>query len=143
MQSKKYGLFVLMAVFVVSIAMMPAYAQSDRITADVPFDFAVGSSHFQAGSYKIQTRGEIGTFVAFIQADGKTAYTLLNPGSDATDHKGQPYLVFNRYGSESFLTKIVFSSDRSYDLPPSSREKEILAHATPEPQVEVPLGGSR
>ena len=139
---KKYGLFVLMAVFVASVAIAPAHAQGARLAADVPFDFAVGSAHFQAGSYRIETQSQ-GTFVAFSQADGKTTYSLLCQTSSAGLHNGQPYLIFNRYGTESFLTKIGFSDDYSYLLPRSRREKEILAGSRTVEQMEVPTGGSR
>jgi hypothetical protein len=140
---KKYGLFLLMAVFVAAVAIAPAQAQGARLAADVPFDFAVGSAHFQAGSYTIKTEGGIGTFVAFSKDGGQGIYSLLYQASKSALHNGQPYLVFNRYGTESFLTKIVFDEDHSYNLPRSSREKEILARRTSDEEMEVPAGGSR
>jgi len=138
---KKYGLLLLMAVFVGSVAIAPAHAQA-RIAAEVPFDFAVGSHHFQAGSYRIETQS-LGTFVSFSVAGGKTTYTLLYPSSKTALHNGQPYLVFKQYGTESFLAKIVFSDDRSYVVPRSSREKEILARPRTVEQMEVTTGGAR
>lgn len=143
MQSlKKYGLFILIAVFVASVAIVPAHAQSARIAADIPFDFAVGSAHLQAGSYKIVTQGTMGTFIGFTQADGKTRYTLLLRGGDSDTHDGQPYLVFHRCGAESFLKKIVFSNG-SYVLPRSKRERHIQGRPSTVEQMEVSAGGSR
>src|SRR4051812_44098262 len=109
---KKYVLFVLMAVFVSSLAIAPANAQSGLV-ANIPFNFVVGKTAMKAGSYRVQSQG---AFVA-VSGEGQTSYVLLLPGGDAADRNGQPYLVFTRYGSESFLNKVVFSADSTYDLP--------------------------
>ena len=61
----------------------------------------------------------------------------------AAERNGQPYLVFTRYGTDSFLTKIVISPNESYEMPLTGQQKEILAKATSTEQVNVPAGGSR
>ena len=142
MQSlKKYVMFVLMAV-VVSLATLPARAQSAGAAVSIPFDFSVGKLHLKAGDYRIQPSGTLGTFLAF-SSDRNTKYTLLIPGEKAALHTGQPYLVFHRYGSEVFLRKLVLSAEKTYDLPSTSREKEILASVTSGEQVDIPIGSAR
>jgi len=65
-------------------------------------------------------------------------------GSDAADsHNGAPYLVFTRYGTETFLSRIVFSTDRTFDLPRSSREKELAARLNSNERVAVSIGAAR
>ncbi|HET9377560.1 MAG TPA: hypothetical protein VFO40_21490, partial [Chthoniobacterales bacterium] len=54
-----------------------------------------------------------------------------------------PYLVFHRYGTEAFLTKVVFSPAATYNLPRTAREKEILAGMNSGDQVEIPVGSAR
>jgi hypothetical protein len=137
---RKYVLFVFMAVFVASLAIAPAHAQSASISANVPFDFAVGKTSLKAGSYRIATQG---SFVAFSLAGRNTTYTMLYPGGDASRRDGQPYLVFTRYGTESFLSKIVFSEDYSYAVPRSGREKELATHLNSGEQVAVLIGAAR
>jgi hypothetical protein len=137
---RKYVLFVLVGVFVASFAMAPAHAQSASISASVPFDFAVGATSLKAGSYRIVTQG---SFVAFSLAGGNTTYTMLYQGVDATSRDGQPYLVFTRYGTESFLSKIVFSEDKSYAVPRSGREKELAARLNSGEQVAVLIEEAR
>jgi hypothetical protein len=143
MQSlKKYVMFLLMAGFVASLAILPARAQSAGAAVSIPFDFSVGKLHLKAGDYRIQPSGTLGTFLAF-SSDGNTKYTLLMPSEKAALHEGQPYLVFHRYGSEVFLRKLVLSAEKTYDLPSTSREKEILASVTSGEQVDIPIGSAR
>lgn len=120
--------------FVASFAMVPAYAQSANISASVPFDFAVGNSSLKAGSYRIAKQG---SFVAFSLTGRNTSFTLLYPGVSASRRDGQPYLVFTRYRTESFLSKIVFSETQSYGVPRSGREKELAAGLNSGEQVAV------
>ena len=142
MQSqRKYVLFVLMAVFVASVAIAPAHAQENGLVADVPFDFTVGSQHLAAGNYRVALDGEQRSFITISQFGGQTAYSIYNQGGDSADRNGKPYLIFVRNGSEAFLTKIVVSSSQSYDLPLSSREREIMAQASPAKIVRVSAGG--
>lgn len=141
MQSlKQYVLFALMAVFVASFAIVPAHAQSARISANIPFDFSLGKSNLTAGTYSIETQGAL---VAFSMRGGDTKYALLRQPSDAVSHDGQPYLIFIRYGTESFLSKVVFSDDQAYDLPLSSREKELATHGMSGEQIAVLIQPAR
>jgi len=95
----------------------------------------------KADSYRIASDG---SFVAFVDADGRARYSMYVPGSDAADdHNGAPYLVFTRYGTETFLSRIVFSTDRTFDLPRSSREKELAARLNSNEQIAVSVGGAR
>jgi hypothetical protein len=125
MQSrKKLLMFLLSAVVVSALAIAPAHAQSGRASFDVPFDFIAGKSVMKAGTYRFTTDGN---FVVFVSSGGKMSQMLLLPGSAAPRSGRETYLEFKRYGNESFLSKVVFSNDTQFDLPRSSREKEILA----------------
>jgi hypothetical protein len=137
---RKSVLFVLVGVFVASFAIAPAHAQSASVSASVPFDFAVGTASLKAGSYRIVTQG---SFAAFSLAGGNTTFTMLSQGGDASRRDGQPYLVFTRYGTESFLSKIVFSENESYAVPRSGREKELSAHLSSGEQVAVLIEQAR
>lgn len=142
MQSlRKYVLFVLMAVFVASVAITPAHAQENGLVADVPFDFTVGSQHLTAGNYRVTLDGERRSFIAISQLGGRTAYSIFNQGGTPADRNGKPYLVFVRNGKDAFLTKIVMSPAQSYELPLSSREREIIAQSSTVEMVDVSTGG--
>jgi hypothetical protein len=137
---RKYVLFAFMAVFVASLAIVPAHAQG-RLEANVPFDFVLGQANMKADSYRIESQGSI---VAFVDAEGRARYSMYLPGSDAADsHNGAPYLVFTRYGTETFLSRIVFSPNQTYDLPRSSKEKELAARLNSGEQVAVAIEVAR
>jgi hypothetical protein len=135
---KQYVLLVLMTVFVASLAIVPAHAQG--LSANVPFDFVLGKTTMKADTYRIQVEGG---FVAIVGVQGTTNYALLLPGGDAAIRDGKPYLIFTRYGTESFLSRIVFSADNICNLPRSVREKEMMAHLPAGEQVAVLIQPAR
>ena len=138
---KKYLFIGLMGVVVALSAAIPA-AHAQGAAAIIPFNFSVGSVQFQAGDYRLHTAGAQGSFLELSKVGGETKYTLLMPGVNDGSSR-EPYLVFHRYGNESFLIRIVFSNAETYDLPRTSREKEILAAANSGDQVEIPVGSAR
>lgn len=141
MQSlKKFALFVLAAVFSAALAIGPAQAQDARISVNIPFDFVLGKATLKAGTYRVETQG---TFLSIAGAEGRTSYTLLLAGGNVASRNGEPYLVFTRYGTESFLSRVVFSAHDNYDLPRSSKEKEIMAHLPSGEQVAVLIEPAR
>ena len=137
---KKHVLFLLMAVLGTTLAIAPVHAQTARASANIPFDFVVGKTTLQAGSYRIEQQG---SFVLLASAEGRKTYALLQPGSKVASRDGQPYLVFTRYGKDSFLNKIVFSIDNHYDLPRSAKEREIMAKLASGDQVAVLIQPAR
>ena len=138
MQSlKKFALFLLLTVFVASLA--TAHAQS-RLKADVPFDFEIGKTTLKAGTYHVAIDG---SFVLLQGPDGKTINALLLPGRANHHHKDEAYLVFTRYGNEAFLNTVAFSVDKTYDLPHSNREKEVMARIQSGEQLAVLIQPAR
>ena len=140
MQSlKNLVLFLLLTVFVASLGIAPAHAQS-RLKADVPFDFEVGKTTLKAGTYGVAVDGQ---FVILQGPEGKTINALLLPGRADHHHKDEAYLVFTRYGKESFLNTVAFSVDKTYDLPRSNREREMMAHVQSGEQLAVLIQPAR
>jgi len=128
MKNLKNSLLLLLAAVIVSaLAVVPAHAQSGRISANVPFDFVVDKTTLKAGTYAVKTDGD---FLAIVSESGKTVYTLPLTGDSRDVHGGEPYLVFARYGNESFLTRVVFSESNTRRLAPNSREKEMMARTS-------------
>jgi hypothetical protein len=126
---KKVGLFLFMGVLGATLAGTAAHAQSGgRITVTVPFDFMVGNSTLKAGPYRVE-KMESGV-VGFNSLDGQTHQFVLTAGGTRTSHGGNPYLVFNRYGSEAFLSSVTLSEDDSFEMPRSDREKELAGNVT-------------
>jgi|tagenome__1003787_1003787.scaffolds.fasta_scaffold20989906_14 hypothetical protein len=123
---KKAVLWALMAVVIAAVGMSPAHAQSNSISVDVPFDFAVGTQTLGAGNYLVQRQGG---FLSLRGTDGQSIYVLpLTEGSFGTEEDGA-HLVFARYGNEAFLNEIVFLGGKNYDLPRGSKEQELISAA--------------
>lgn len=144
MQNLKKYLFVgLMAVAVIASLNTPAaQAQGPGADVTIPFNFSVGSTQLEAGNYRVHTEGSLGSFLALSKIGGDTKFSMLRPGINDEPNRG-PYLVFHRYGTEAFLTRVILSPSEAYDLPRTAREKEILAGANPGDHVEIPVGSAR
>ncbi|HTS05047.1 MAG TPA: hypothetical protein VMP68_05645 [Candidatus Eisenbacteria bacterium] len=121
---RKYLMLAVGAVFSAALAVSPALAQ-EHMTVDVPFNFVLGKATLQSGHYRIERPGA--SFASFVDSERKANFVILLPGGDVRSLNGQPYLVFTRYGQKTFLNKVVFSSNEVYDLPVSSKEKELRA----------------
>jgi hypothetical protein len=139
---KKVGLLVVMAVLGAMVAIGPAHAQSEsRVSVNIPFDFVVGNSALKAGVYRIETL-EPGV-LTLGSAGGQKRFALVATDGNAASRNGDAYVVFTRYGSEVFLDKVVFSSDSSYDLVLTSREKELIANVGSAEEDAVVIQQSR
>jgi hypothetical protein len=130
---KKTVVLLFIAVFGAMLANVPAGAQEPSLSVNVPFDFVVGQNTLGAGAYRVERQGD---FLSIRGDQGRTLYVLLLAGGAAKEQTGSPYLVFTRTGGEAFLSSVVFSEDRAYDLPQSGKERELNSKATRE-QVAV------
>jgi hypothetical protein len=78
-----------------------------RVTAEIPFDFIVGSKEFKAGKYTVSRLPNGPTIDTLIirSADNDE---LANFNVNNVYGKGEPRarLVFNRYGDQYFLAQI-------------------------------------
>jgi hypothetical protein len=119
-------LFAVITVFGVALTIVPAHAQSgSRVLANIPFDFAVGNTTLEAGSYTVEQLQS--GIIAFSSEDEKEHQFVLSFPGDSDKQSQEPHLVFIRYGSEAFLKRVFLSSsDDCHELPESSREREVV-----------------
>jgi hypothetical protein len=128
---KKVGLLVLIAAIGANLAIVRAHAESEaRVAVSIPFDFVVGKNVLKAGSYEVEVL-QSGTVDLWSADAGRHYIALLVPGSLSNGQSGDPHLVFTRYGSEAFLSKVAMSVDANYELPISGREKELIHGMAP------------
>ncbi len=100
-----------------------SFAQSNGVRATVPFDFTVGSKLLPSGTYTI-TQGE--TSVITIRSHDKpiAILSLVDPDDHKSPNHGK--LVFNKYGSQYFLSEILCDqSDMHVAVPASKTEKRV------------------
>ena len=98
--------FILTALTIVSISGSALAAARDTVMkVEIPFEFYVKNEKMAAGQYELQKISER-LYVLRGRKNGQkvlvaTNYALSNKNSAATEK-----LVFNRYGSETFLREI-------------------------------------
>jgi hypothetical protein len=105
------------------MALSSASAQSRSATANIPFNFRVGSALMPAGAYDIEsTDPRVLWFRNRNGHDTAVAVAMTTAGTTAPPVK----LVFNRYGDRYFLSETLTASGESdKKFSPSKLEKSI------------------
>jgi hypothetical protein len=129
------GLFLALAVSI--SAQTPTGAE-----VSIPFDFSAGKAHLKAGTYFI-TRST-GNALKIRSTDGKKTVLVNAPLTiGSRDFKAGERLVFNRYGSEYFLTQVWLTVDSGRQLFPSKAEttaaRELANNKTKAGRVEIAI----
>lgn len=105
-----------------------ALAQNLPVRANVPFSFNVGNKVLPAGNYTITPI--MGSVIAIKNWDAK-ASVLSATSQDGTESQDGPVLIFEKYGDQYFLTKIVASPGfTSAALPVSKAERKARTQET-------------
>ena len=94
------------------IALVAGSAQgqspSNRLRANIPFDFAVGGRTLPAGTYSVGSaqisQDDLVILIRGVEG-GSSSMNLTNPVQTASP-KDKPTLVFHRYGDQYFLFQI-------------------------------------
>jgi hypothetical protein len=124
-------------ILVLTLTMLPllATAQSNstqKIVAQVPFEFSVGSKIVPSGEWIVQPATMDGRVLVIHNSAASVG--LFSPASlvEAKKTAGNYTLVFNRYGNRYFLTGVKIAGTRtSYKLPESKGEAEMRAQNVP------------
>jgi hypothetical protein len=109
-----------------ALTVVPAHAQSgSRALANIPFDFSVGNTTLKAGSYSVE---QLQSGILALSSSDNKGHQFATTFPSASDRQSQEsHLVFIRYGREVFLKRVFISGNEySYELPESSREREII-----------------
>ena len=102
--------------------------QSNRATAEIPFDFTINGRVLEAGTYTV---AQMSNGVLQLQNnDSSTRFMLL--GILARSEKyGDPRLVFNRYGDTYFLSEVWMFDGIGATVPKSRQELALKAQKAP------------
>lgn len=117
-------------------------AQESSVKADIPFDFTVGNQLLPAGEYTISS-AESG--VVEIQSADKRLLAETTAFSSRHESDGESKLVFNRYGDQYFLRRILCpsASNMNLDLPSWKSEKRARMNEAALPHEEQILVAAR
>ena len=111
------------------VAAGSAFAQTQTIVADVPFNFSVNRTSMPAGPYTISSVGNGGSVLLIRSTDGK-AVKLISPNrAESAQASERTRLLFHCYGGDHcFLYQLWVRGARSgRELPKSSFENEVAA----------------
>jgi hypothetical protein len=128
MRNKTLKSVALMGLLVVLSAAIANAQSARRIEASIPFDFTAGETKLKAGDYTVKQISRDSLLLR--SADEKTSIVIVAPIAIQSMRQDAPErLVFNRYGSEYFLSQAW--TNRAADgrqLNPSRAESEIAKH---------------
>ena len=114
----------LIAMALVLVTLVPAYAQKTSATVNIPFSFTVDDVRMPAGEYVVSSPSER---VVNLQHVGgpETKATMTNNGSP-TNSNGRGKLVFHKYGNAYFLAAAWLSnSDHAREFFASASEIQV------------------
>ena len=130
--------FLCGGVVCLAVAAPNASAQStQRITADVPFEFLLKGQAFPAGTYSVSVSAASPVITVRSEDRRRNIMFLTSNGAERRRSTEQPSLVFSRYGTEHVLAQVWFAGTRrTHELPKDSRTRE-LAKRFGSPPAEI------
>jgi hypothetical protein len=140
MSTKVFATLSLMALSVVTphVLVTPMFAERP-LTAEIPFDFTVGSTFMRAGVYTV-TFDNPG-IVKIAREDRKASCAVLTMAVQAGKTPEVGKLVFNKYGKSHFLSQIWSAGyGQGKALRRSKAELEIARNAATSQVASVPAG---
>ena len=113
-------------------------AGSVVLTADIPFEFVVGKDVLPAGEYRITRAMNGASWLAISTQNGKITNTFTSPVFGSGVGSQRASLVFNRFGDQYFLHKVL--SDVTgvvAEIPASPKEKELRKMAAVKKELVI------
>jgi hypothetical protein len=140
----KKHLFTTMAVamFMTTIAVASARAQNaPMVSVSIPFDFEVAGKTMKAGDYQVRLEGSRSTLKIENRDTLHIAFATISP-LQRTDIQDESKLVFNRYGSQYFLSQVWIAGSSSgeevrQDATERSIRRELAALRHKPERVEI------
>ena len=130
---KGFTMLMLIVVIALATGVASANAQSsNKVVADIPFEFSVGYKTLPAGEYSVQTVASSGNALLIRSADAKVSALRLSEATDRMKNKSHARLVFHRYGDRYFLAEVWNGADTSgrqllKSLEESAIERELAS----------------
>jgi hypothetical protein len=138
MKRQAYSLISLLSLLLMAGS---AIAQTVQVRANIPFNFAVGSKTFPAGTYDLGTISDDTKMLQLRARDGDSSMMVGSNAAENLKPADKTKLVFNQYGDRYFLSQLWIAGEtRGRQLPKTSREKEVateLAKDFTQKRVEI------
>jgi hypothetical protein len=118
---------------VIAVTFFPLLAsaqlgQSEKIVAQVPFQFRAGNMIFPAGECTVQRIGRTGDALAISNWEAKASQLTLPNLRENAGPSQHSALVFHKYGDRYFLAGVKVEGSRTvYQIPRGRAEAELQA----------------
>jgi hypothetical protein len=124
---KGFSMLVVILSLALATAVAAANAQSsNKVVADIPFEFSVGYKTMPAGEYGVKAVNSSGNALMIQSADGKLAAVRLSDVIERSKRNSHARLVFHRYGERYFLAEVWTGIDQTgRQLLKSQEERSI------------------
>ena len=96
-------------------------AQDRQVQASIPFAFRVGNAPLPAGTYRI-SKSDNGIITVANYAHPSLRVFTMTSETTSTD-RGAGKLIFNKYGDQYFLSRVLAPSSMTVVVPTSKLEK--------------------
>lgn len=124
----------MMAILATMLPLMAAaqLTSSDKLVAQVPFEFRAGNKVMPPGQCVVQLAGVDATTLVVRNRDAKAALISNASMGETKKAAGTAALVFHKYGDQYFLSGLKIGGSRTiYQLPEGKAEAEIRAQNVP------------
>jgi hypothetical protein len=120
-----------------TVTMLPMFAvaqfkSSDKIVAQVPFEFVVANKPVPAGEWTVQAATADARLVTIRNGEAKMSLLANISPVETRKTAGAPALVFHKYGDRYFLYGMkIEGTDILYRMPVNKAEAELRAQNVP------------
>ena len=106
--------------------------QTDRLTANIPFEFTVAGKAMPAGDYEVwRTHNSRAIVIRGLDNQGSAVSIVMEGSIQIPNPTADTKLVFNRYGNQYFLHEVVNGyANQEYTLPELRAEREMAKTAS-------------
>jgi hypothetical protein len=132
--------FLIALAFALSIHPVKAHAQLiGELEANVPFQFYAGNVKLPAGKYVLHVLDNSDQKIMEISNEDDSTSALFEiEDAEANSDPRKSELIFNKYGSRYFLTRIFDEGDPDGSRVPESQYEKRVGQAAEEAQQHVP-----
>lgn len=126
----KYARVIALMVLTLPIAAAAQLGGSQRIAANVPFDFVAWDKVVPAGNCIVQRATMIGSTLTIQNTGAGMSTFALSREDRGKSATGVYKLVFHKYGTRHFLAQVKIADGTIYMLPEGKLERELRAQNT-------------
>ncbi len=133
MRRRKIGILAVVIGLMTLVSGLPASAQN-AINFEMSSSFDAGNAKMPPGTYTLrQVQDEPGLYE--LQNSSGSPSVIVETRQSSKTSKGNPDILFNRYGTTDYLEAIETSTGNSVDILPSAAEKIAAKKGTPQPHT--------